>query len=347
MRLLVFLAAGALAMSSVASPAQEPVPSLELEDAKLLSAFGERAAFSPDGSRVAFVGQSYGDAFEIDLATGKVRNLTGHLPHQGVLRMQYLENGDYLISGPKRNIGPNSRISVDLFVLDKDLETGLQPLDQSVFEGVAVGPRNLIAWQQLAPGEALRPGESWIEAIQRLSFEHHVGRIEYQEGKPRIVEQRRILSPPPRGCRFSELQDFRDNGNEVLFYCAGSTADGASGMGIFGVDLRTGEFIPYRPITSDYAEIEGVAPGGEWTTVECADVMGGNHGVPPLGICRLELVPNGKLSKLVVATSPGSTRKVSNPVVSPDGRSIAFQAADARIGEPGEGGGIYLVEIGD
>lgn len=317
-RIPVFAAAMLLAASPAAHAEGTPI-----EEARMLSAFGERAAFSPDGSRIAFVGKSYGDAYEIELATGHVRNLTGHVPHQGVLRVQYLENGDYLISGPKRNIGPNSRINVDLFILDKDLQTGLQPLDQGVFEGVAVGPGNIIAWQQLPAGEKLRPGEAWIDAIQRLSFEHYVGRIAVQDGVPTIVDKRRILTSRSEGCDFAEVQDFRNDGNEIVFYCGGGN--------IMGYDLRSSQYtayVPYKPGSSAYTKVEGLSPDGKWATVECGERMDPAQRVPPLDICRLELVPNGELSRLVIATAPGSTRKASNPVVSPDGKFIAFQQAD-------------------
>ena len=45
-----------------------------------LTWFGERPQFSPDGKRVAFMEKSFGDAFEIELATRRIRLLT-HFPH--------------------------------------------------------------------------------------------------------------------------------------------------------------------------------------------------------------------------------------------------------------------------
>src|SRR6266850_6663501 len=66
-----------------------------------LTGFGERAAWSPDDRRVAFMEKSFGDAFEIDLRTNLTRLLTGHFPHAGFLRVQYLPSGDvFLLRAP-------------------------------------------------------------------------------------------------------------------------------------------------------------------------------------------------------------------------------------------------------
>lgn len=347
MRIRKVLQVSAAAMASLlltagAAPPDDAIP---MERATMLSAFGERAAFSPDGSRVAFVGKSFGDAYEIELATGHVRNLTGQFPHQGVLRVQYLSNGDYLIVGPRRFAGPISRLNLDLFVLSKDLRSGLQPLQQNNFEGVAMGPRNTIAWQQIPSGSKANEGETWLQASLRLGLEHYIGRVDYRNGKAFLVDKHRIMSPAGGGCSFMEVQDFRNDGNEVIYYCGGTDADGSAFMGIFGYNIRTQQYTTYLK-TKEYAEVEGIAPDGTWTTVECGSRKDGEL-VPVLDICRLDLVPGGKLSRLILGTSPGSSKKISNPVVSPDGKSIAFQSADAAVGDIGEGGGIYLMRLTD
>ena len=45
-----------------------------------LTHFGERASWSPDGKRIAFMEKSFGDAYEVDVATGIIRLLT-HYAH--------------------------------------------------------------------------------------------------------------------------------------------------------------------------------------------------------------------------------------------------------------------------
>lgn len=47
---------------------------------EVLTHFGERADFSPDGRRVAFMAKSFGDAFVIDLETRAIRCLTCNVP---------------------------------------------------------------------------------------------------------------------------------------------------------------------------------------------------------------------------------------------------------------------------
>ena len=93
---------GAQAQAPVPSPAQPPgdIDSTLSSDYERLTSFGERPSWSPDGRRIAFMEKSFGDAFEIDLDTRKVRLLT-YFQHPGFLRVQFLPNGDYLLIGAR------------------------------------------------------------------------------------------------------------------------------------------------------------------------------------------------------------------------------------------------------
>jgi hypothetical protein len=342
------LLAGALACGTLGhslpsfASAQPPPRELSTDQAIQLSAFGGRAAFSPDGSRIAFVGKSYGDAYEIEIATGRIRNLTGHLPHQGVMRIQYLPNGDYLVTAPRRYAGPNTRAHLELWVLDRKLERGLQPLGAQVFEGVAVSrSKNLIAWTVIEP--ELQAQESWQLAFVRPT-KRYVAEIAYENGVAKLVNQREIMTSLPKACNFIEPQDFRDQDRELVYSCLGA-ANGGVLISVMGYRISSGEFVTYLRKPGEYNEVEGLAPDGSWAAVECGKQSG--PGLPPLDICRLELEPNGAVSRLVAGTTPGSTSDVSNPVVSPDGKWLAFQKSDAVSGEIGEGYGLYLMKIVD
>jgi hypothetical protein len=65
-----------------------------------LTAFGERASWSPDGQRIAFMSKSFGDTFVVDVKTKTIRLVT-HYPNPGYLRVQYLPNGDFFLIGAR------------------------------------------------------------------------------------------------------------------------------------------------------------------------------------------------------------------------------------------------------
>src|SRR5712672_1473971 len=64
--------------------------------------FGERADWSLDGKRILFLAKTFGDVYELEVATGIIRPVTHHYPHNGYTRALYLSNGDILLSGPER-----------------------------------------------------------------------------------------------------------------------------------------------------------------------------------------------------------------------------------------------------
>lgn len=314
---------------------------VRIDDASLLSQIGGRPSFSPDGKRIAFVGKTYGDAFEIDLATRKVRNLTANVPHNGVVRIQYLPNGDYLVTAPRRYDGPNTRAHLEMWVLDKGLQHGLQPLGSQVFEGIAVSKRsNLIAWAVIEP--ELKPNESWQLAFAK-PVKHYMAEIAYRGGVPYLANKREILSPKPKDCIFVEPQDFRDGDRELIYSCMGPPSGGMVSISVMGTRLADGASTTYYRRAGDYAEVEGISPDGRWTTVECGKQD--KAALPPLDVCRLDLRSGAELAPLVLATAPDDTRGVSNPVVSPDGKWIALQRSDSADPDIGGGAGVYLLRM--
>jgi len=324
-----------------AAPAQANPPAGSIDNASVLSEFGGRPAFSPNGKRIAFVGHTYGDAFEIDLATRRIRNLTRNIPHHGIVRIQYLPNGDYLVTAPRAQPGPNARAHLEMWVLDKSLEKGMQPLGQQVFEGIAVSRRtNLIAWTVIEP--ELKPGEAWQIGFARPT-KRYTAQIAYRGGVPRLVEKREIMAQLPRECNFIEPQDFRDADQELVYICMGQLSDAGVSISVMGTKLPGGESKVYFRRPGEYGEVEGIAPSGQWASVECGKQE--KAALPPLDICRLELKEDGAISRLVIGTQPGGTRDISNPVVSPDGQWIAFQRSDRNDPDIGGGSGVLLMEI--
>src|SRR5262245_54878718 len=121
---------------------------------KQVSWFGERADWSHDGKRILFLSKTFGDAMELDLASGRIRNLTAHYPHHGFTRALYLVNGDVLLSGPEQFDPKNlrdARVQCWLYVLDKSSAKRPIPLHTKCSEGPAVSRKRMhIAWTHVA-----------------------------------------------------------------------------------------------------------------------------------------------------------------------------------------------------
>ncbi len=340
----VFAGSLALALASPAFAGQgdgaaEPVPGIE--QAEMLSPFGGRAAFSPDGRRIAFVGKTYQDAYEIDIATRRIRNLTAGFPHQGIMRIQYLPSGDFLVTAPRIHNGPNTRAQLEMWVLRKDLSRGLEPLGERVFEGIAVSKRrDLIAWTVVEPG--LGPKENWQLSFVRRT-KRYLAEVGYVGGAPRIVRKREIMATLPPECSFIEPQDFRDDDRELVYTCMATAPSGGIRISVMGNRIADDRNIIYSSKPGEYHEVEGIAPDGSWATVECGQQD--KPGLPELDICKLDLREGGAVSVLMRGRTPGSTGDISNPIVSPDGKWLVFQRSDSASGEIGEGYGVYRYRL--
>src|SRR5690242_11861795 len=79
------------------SPIDHLPPNIEV-----LTGFGERADFSPDNKRIAFMSKSFGDAMSIDIQTKKITCLTCRVPAAAFLRVMHLVSGDYILIGPEK-----------------------------------------------------------------------------------------------------------------------------------------------------------------------------------------------------------------------------------------------------
>jgi len=314
---------------------------LSAADIVQLTDFGERPNFSPDGSRIVYVGENYGDAYEIDLATRDMRNITENIP-QGIHRIQYLPNGDFLVTAPREYVGENTRAHLEMWILDHSLEKELQPLGERPFEGIAISKKkNFIAWT--TPEVELQEGQNWQLLFARPT-KRYVAEINYQDGAPRIVNKREIMTDLPAiGCNFVEPQDFRDNDKELVFSCLSFGGQYGVQVSVMGYSLESGESIVYRSIPGEYNEPEGIAPSGSWCMVECGEMT--QPGLPPLDLCRLKLKPNGVMNRLFADTPEDALDEFSNPVVSPDGKWVAFQKTADTENEIGEGLGLFLVKL--
>lgn len=316
-----------------APPAESPEDNLPAHITQL-TWFGERADWSHDGRRILFLSKTFGDAMEIDLDTRIIRNLTAQYPHHGYTRALYLANGDVLLSGPNefdpRRAG-EARGECYLSVLKRDSRGPAVPLGTKCSEGPAVSRRNMrIAWTHLAhqyPDELPRGGSRIL-----------VADIVYDNGQPRLANQTVVVEGDELGFRCTpETQNFRPpDENELIF-----SAYDHQGTDVCGVNLETKEIVNYSDAPNQYDEPEGIFPNGEYTLVECdrQNRQGPNH----VDIWKLKLDGTGELNRLTFFSDyPGY--KSSNPVVSDDGRFIAFQLAMSRE-DAGVGHGVFVYDV--
>jgi hypothetical protein len=299
-----------------------------------LTWFGERADWSHDGKKILFLEKTFGDVYEVELATKIIRPVTHHYRHSGYTRALYLANGDILLSGPASFDPQNprdARIQCFLSVLDKSLTKPPVALGTKCSEGPAVSRTRMhIAWTHVSAQypERLPPGVSQM----------HEADVVYQDGQPQLANQRLIIDSRdlPFKCTM-ETQNFRPPTEQELTF----SAYGYQGTEVCGVHLETKKVTNYSNAPSQYDEPEGIFSDGQSTLVECDRQNG--KGPSFVDIWRLKLDGSGQIERLTYFSDfPGF--KSSNPVVSDDGRSMAFQMARSK--DPaGVGYGIFIYDF--
>jgi len=295
--------------------------------------FGERADWSHDGKKILFLTKTFGDAMEIDLATKRIRNLTAHFAHHGYTRALYLANGDILLSGPER-FDPqrpgDARAQCWLYVLDKSLTKPAQPLGSKCSEGPAVSRTRLhIAWTHVAAEYSeMQPGSSRMQEAD----------IVYENGAPKLARQRVIIESKdlPFRCTM-ETQNFVPPDEKQLTF----SAYGYQGTDVCVVDLETRKVANLTNSPGEYDEPEGIFPDGKFTLVECDKQN--KKGSSYVDLWKLRMDGGGYVERLTFFSDyPGY--KASNPVVSDDGRYMAFQMAKSKDAA-GVGYGIFLYDF--
>jgi hypothetical protein len=303
---------------------------------EVLTHFGERADVSPDNQRVAFMAKSFGDAMVIDLKTRVISCLTCNVPGAAFLRVMHLVTGDYILIGPDHfeDIRVSRSRDNELWFLSK--ERGSKPvrLGQKMSEGAAISKRSMkIAFSQLpAQAPELAPGSSRLV----------VAELDLSSGAPKVINQKTVYESKDRSCVL-EAQDFYDNDKKMIFTCYEQQGP-AEGASVMGIDLETGQVTNFSKTPGTYNEPEGIFPDGQYTTVEGdrqREWLGGDPGHSNIDIWKLKLDGTGKDFTRLTHFNDYEGGKASNPVVSTDGRFMAFQIGNS-ADPAGVGYGILL-----
>jgi hypothetical protein len=317
MRLLVLFLASSLSFAQrLPGNPLERLPS----NIEVLTHFGERADISPDNLRVAFMTKSFGDAMVVDLKSRIIQCLTCNVPGAAFLRVMHLVTGDYILIGPDHfeDVHTSRTRENELWFLSK--ERGAKPvkLGQKMSEGAAISKKALkVAFSQVAAQAPDLTPEASRLMVADLDL----------SGTPRLVNQKTVYESKDRNCVI-EAQDFYDNDTKMTFTCY--EPEGHSS--VMGIDLKTGKVTNLSKAPGTYNEVEGIFPDGLYTAVEAdrqCEQLGGTRGSGNIDIWKLQLDGTGKDFTRMTHFNDYEGGKASNPVISTDGRFMAFQSAKA------------------
>jgi hypothetical protein len=298
---------------------------------RVLVDWGQRPEWSLDGKWIYFLPRAYSDIFRIEVASGKIEPVTNHYFHEGYKRVLCLWNGDLLLAGPDQFDASDpwaSRHKLRLSILKAPYDQPAIPLDAYCDEGPAVSKSdNRIAWTL--------PGQREI-VMAEISME--------KDGEPVLLNRRTVLSFDEQHRPLTErleTQDFVPGRNQLVFtYYHGTVEEPFYYANAYVIDLDTGKLVNLTQNENRYDEAEGIAPDGSFLLIESdrhaepkqwkVDVyllkLGGTH--PPERLCDWTKYPGFRSD---------------NPVVSPDGKTIAIQRG-FRAGA-GQGSGIVLFDL--
>lgn len=291
-----------------------------------------RPEFSPDGDSLYFVDQDFAAwEYVFDAGDGRpgARRLTDPSGVE-VLRIAPMTNDDALLCARSTSGG---RFDGTIQVLQAPLGSS-PPVDlrEACWEGIAASRSSgstEVLWTQ-SNLDFENPGGANPEDITSQIF---TARVDYDDGTPSLADLTVVLDRADVTCPAPalEAQGFRSSDgsdDEIIF-----TAYGLNAFEVLGVDRASGSVTNYsRSPQAD--EVEGVAPSGEWTTVERNP-----------DLWRLSLDGEARWQPLVDAGADFPGYRVSNSVISPDETTMAFSLATLEQ-DAGDGTAVVLLGLG-
>lgn len=284
-----------------------------------LTQFGERADISPDSQRIAFMAKSFGDAMVVDVKTRAIECLTCNVPGAVFLRVMHLVTGDYILIGPDHfeDIRVSRSRDNELWFLSKARGSKPVRFGEKMSEGMAISKKGLrVAYSQI---------HAQVPEIPDGASRMVVADVDLSGPVPRLTNKKIVYQSADNRCTL-EAQDFYANDTKLTATCyePGGLAS------VMGLDLATGAITNFSKAPGTYNEAEGIFPDGQYTCVEAdrqVATLGGAHGSGNIDIWKLRLDGTGKDFTRLTHFNDFEAGKASNPVISTDGRFMAFQTA--------------------
>ena len=280
--------------------------------------------------------KSFGDAFVIDLETREIRCLTCNVPGAAFLRVMHLPSGDYLLIGPERfeDVKVSRSRDNELWLLSKKPGSRPVKLGRKIIEGAAVSKRTTRI--------AFAVGHEQDDAIPAGQRRIVVADLDPSAGTPSLQAERVVFTTDGPSCH-PEAQDFFDDDHKLTYTCY----EPEGRASVWTLDLATGEQVSQSAAIGFYNEVEGLFPGGPYTAVESdhqARAFGNPSSFRNIDIWKLRLDGTGRDFTRLTTFNDHEGWKASNPVVSTDGRLMAFQAGHSGD-EAGVGYGLLLLHL--
>ena len=301
--------------------------------------YGERVDFNFDATKVIYVTKPRGEVEELDLKTGKVAKLTAGLSRKkdlGFFRCNYLRDGRILVTGGL------SRRECSMFFLSKDRQR-LTKLNEPCWEGPAVSrTSSKIAW---TPNHIVIYQADLVFENGKPLLKNKEEVLTTSDSAPFIPEYQGRKTAPGKSLKtFVEPQNFVPGQEELLTYSH------------YGMDPYTAETMVINTktkaithLTADKgkkhfdAEPEGAFPTGGYTCIESTFLNA--KGQDGQEILRIKVDGFGAPVRLTHFSTIWHRFKATNPVISDDGKWMAFQYGIMWDSVAGAGYGLFVMDL--